>query len=534
MFFMYIVTVSIPSAGTPFRYRMNRFPQRYGIPPEPPIPEYSGSAGYGYLIEKTGCGPTKAKPQTPFSFAAALAFRYLCTREKKYLPKTTRMKSAEFSRRKIWNITYPVLISLLMEHLIGMTDTAFMGHVGEVELGASAIAGIYYMVLYMLGFGFSVGAEILMARRNGERQYRSIGNIFFQGSVILLAIAAAVTLLSYTVSPVLLRAILSSPAIYDATTSYIDLRIWGLFFSLTACMFRAFYMATTRTSILTLNGIVMVLSNVVLNYLFVFGKLGLPAMGIAGAALGSTISEFISVLFFVLYTRTRTDYKRYGLFRITRLSPLIQKQIFRVSGWTTVQYFISSATWLFFFLAIEHLGERPLAISNIVRSISAFFYMFVSAFASTGTAIVSNLMGKGKPHEVVPVCFRIMKMCAAAILPLFLLAMAFPELIMRIFTDNGFLIASAVPSMRVMLFIYVLNVPAYVFFLAVSGTGNTRQAFFIELAATILYVAYICLIAVWLRSDIAVCWTSDAVYALVLLVLSYAYLKKAKWQTRKI
>src|SRR5699024_4285153 len=127
---------------------------------------------------------------------------------------------------------------------------------------------------------------------------------------------------------------------------------------------------------------------------------------------------------------------------------------------------ISSATWLFFFLAIEHLGERPLAISNIVRSISAFFYMFVSAFASTGTAIVSNLMGKGKPHEVVPVCFRIMKMCAAAILPLFLLAMAFPELIMRIFTDNGFLIASAVPSMRVMLFIYVLNVPAYVFFLA--------------------------------------------------------------------
>lgn len=267
------------------------------------------------------------------------------------------MKTTEFPHRKIWRITYPVLISLLMEHLIGMTDTAFMGHVGEVELGASAIAGIYYMVLYMLGFGFSVGAEILMGRRNGEGQYRSIGNIFFQGSAILMMIAAAVTLLSYTVSPVLLRNILSSPAIYGATMDYINLRIWGLFFSLIACMFRAFYMATTRTSILTLNGIVMVLSNVVLNYIFVFGKLGLPAMGIAGAAIGSTAAEFISVVFFVLYTRQRTDYKRYGMFRFTRLSPLIQRQIFRVSGWTTVQYFISSATWLFFFLAIEHLGR---------------------------------------------------------------------------------------------------------------------------------------------------------------------------------
>lgn len=444
------------------------------------------------------------------------------------------MKTTEFPHRKIWRITYPVLISLLMEHLIGMTDTAFMGHVGEVELGASAIAGIYYMVLYMLGFGFSVGAEILMGRRNGEGQYRSIGNIFFQGSAILMMIAAAVTLLSYTVSPVLLRNILSSPAIYGATMDYISLRIWGLFFSLIACMFRAFYMATTRTSILTLNGIVMVLSNVVLNYIFVFGKLGLPAMGIAGAAIGSTAAEFISVVFFVLYTRQRTDYKRYGMFRFTRLSPLIQRQIFRVSGWTTVQYFISSATWLFFFLAIEHLGERPLAVSNIVRNVSAFFYMFVSAFASTGTAIVSNLMGNGKPQEVMPVCYRIMRMCAAAILPLFLLAMAFPALIMRIFTDNADLIAAAVPSMRVMLLIYILNVPAYVLFLAVSGTGNTRQAFLMELASTTLYVIYICIIAVRLRSDIALCWTSDAVYALGLLVLSYLYLKRADWQSKRI
>lgn len=440
----------------------------------------------------------------------------------------------EYSNKKIWSITYPVLISLLMEHLIGMTDTAFMGRVGEVELGASAIAGIYYMVLYMLGFGFSVGAEILMGRRNGERQYRMIGNIFFQGTVMLMAVAAAITLFSYAASGPLLKTIISSPAIYDATVAYTDLRIWGLFFSLAGCMFRAFYMATTRTAILTLNGIVMVVSNVILNYILVFGKLGFPAMGIAGAAIGSTIAELISVVFYILYTRYRTDFRRYGLFRVTRLSAMIQRQIVKVSGWTTVQYFISSATWLFFFLAIEHLGERPLAISNIVRNISAFFYMFVSAFASTGTAIVSNLMGTGKSGEVLGVCGRVMKMCALTILPLFLLAMAFPGVIMRIFTDNGELISSAIPSMRVMLAIYAVNVPAYVLFLAVSGTGNTKLAFFIELAATALYVIYIYMIAVWLQAGITLCWTSDGIYAAVLLVLSWIYFRRCNWQATKI
>ena len=59
-----------------------------------------------------------------------------------------------------------------MEHMIGLTDTAYLGRVGEVELGASALAGVYYLVIYMLGFGFSVGAQVLMARRNGEGEDR--------------------------------------------------------------------------------------------------------------------------------------------------------------------------------------------------------------------------------------------------------------------------------------------------------------------------------------------------------------------------
>ena len=73
-----------------------------------------------------------------------------------------------------------------MEHLIGLTDTAYLGRVGEVELGASALAGVYYLVIFMLGFGFSVGAQVLMARRNGEGEYRKIGEVFMQGSAFLL------------------------------------------------------------------------------------------------------------------------------------------------------------------------------------------------------------------------------------------------------------------------------------------------------------------------------------------------------------
>ena len=77
----------------------------------------------------------------------------------------------KYTNGEIWKVAYPILISLIMEQLIGMTDTAFMGRVGEVELGASAIAGVYYLAIFMLGFGFSIGSQILIARRNGEGNF---------------------------------------------------------------------------------------------------------------------------------------------------------------------------------------------------------------------------------------------------------------------------------------------------------------------------------------------------------------------------
>lgn len=85
----------------------------------------------------------------------------------------------KYSYKQIWTISYPILISLIMEQMIGMTDTAFLGRVGEIELGASAIAGVYYLAIFMMAFGFSIGAQILIARRNGEGNYKEIGPIFY-------------------------------------------------------------------------------------------------------------------------------------------------------------------------------------------------------------------------------------------------------------------------------------------------------------------------------------------------------------------
>ena len=131
-------------------------------------------------------------------------------------------------------------------------------------------------------------------------------------------------------------------------------------------MFRAFFLGTTQTKTLTLNSIVMVLSNVVFNYILIFGKFGVPQLGIAGAAIGSSLAELVSLIFFILYTRHRIDIRKYGLDKIPGIRWNILKRMLNVSFWTMVQNFLSLSTWFLLFLYVEHLGERrwPLPTSS--------------------------------------------------------------------------------------------------------------------------------------------------------------------------
>lgn len=110
-----------------------------------------------------------------------------------------------YTYKNIWLINFPVMMSILIEQLINITDAIFLGHVGEIELGASALAGIWYLAIYMLGFGFSLGLQVVIARRNGEQHYSETGKTFFQGLFFLSGLAVFLCLFSKLFSPMILR-----------------------------------------------------------------------------------------------------------------------------------------------------------------------------------------------------------------------------------------------------------------------------------------------------------------------------------------
>ena len=444
------------------------------------------------------------------------------------------ISSGTYSYRNIWKVAYPILISLVMEQMIGMTDTAFLGRVGEVELGASAIAIVYYMVLFMAGFGFSIGAQIIIGRRNGEGNFRDTGKVFWNGLYFLLGIGTLLIVASELLSPFLMRYMVSSEAIYNAALDYVRWRLPGMMFAFCTAMYRAFYVGTTQTKTLTTNAIVMVISNVFFNWVLIFGNLGFPALGITGAAIGSSLAELVSLIFFIIYTRANCDRKKFGLDHPARFDLNEIKSMLPICSWTMIQHVISIFTWLIFFIYIEHLGERSLAISNIVRGISGMLWMILAAFSSTCSTLVSNIIGAGREDKVMSLIKRIMKLSYIVVMSVALLFCIFPVTIISLYTDISDLITATVPSMIVMCSSYIFTIGAMILFHAVSGTGSTKEAFRLELTALAIYAVYCTIIAGIMKMDVAICWSAEHIYAIALLLICYLYLRGGKWRNRNI
>ena len=296
------------------------------------------------------------------------------------------------------------------------------------------MGGLFYICIFTIAFGFSTGSQIVIARRNGEGRYSDVGPVMIQGIMFLLLIAILMFGFTKAFGGNIMRLLVSSESIYEGTMEFLDWRIYGFFFSFVNVMFRALYIGITRTKVLTINAVVMALTNVILDYALIFGKFGLPEMGIKGAAIASVLAEASSILFFLIYTYISVDLKKYGLNRLRSFDPALLMRILSISCFTMLQYFLSMATWFVFFVAVERLGQRELAIANIVRSIYVVLLIPVNALATTTNSLVSNAIGAGGIQYVMPLINKIARFSFFIMLGLVGLSVLFPQFLLSVYT----------------------------------------------------------------------------------------------------
>ncbi len=434
------------------------------------------------------------------------------------------------SYRQIWRVAYPIILGLIAQNLMVVIDTAFLGQLGEVELGAGAVGGLSYLTLVMFGAGFTVGLQIIIGRRNGEKNFRMIGRVLDHGLYIILGLAILLFLFFSWAAPPLLLQITSSEPIYEKTLVFLEYRKFGYFFGFLVMGFQAFYIGTIRTAVVSIATIIMALTNVILDYGLIFGNLGLPEMGIAGAALATNLAEFATFSFYLLYTLSRGFQKKYNLLRFYKPRSRLYRKIFAVAAPVMLQYFIAFSAWFAFFMIIEKIGETALAASNITRSIYMLFMIPGWGLGSATSTLVSNTIGRGQIGQVMPLLRKILVISFLSNLLVVQAIIFFPDKIVSLFTDIPHLAETTQEIVFVLIFSLMAFSVSFIIFSALSGTGKTSTALKIEIITILIYLSTAFALASKPATTAQVIWFLEILYFGFLGLFSFLYLKYGNWK----
>jgi multidrug resistance protein, MATE family len=435
----------------------------------------------------------------------------------------------DISYRQILKIALPIGLALLVPQFNFIINNIFLGHLSEEALATASITGVYYLIFAGIGFGLNNGLQSLISRRAGENRPEEIGKIFNQGVVISLTIASFGILFTWFIAPMIFRATIHSEQVLYDVIRFLRIRIFGLLFLYIYQMRNALLVGINQSRLLVIGTFAEALANVVFDYALIFGHFGLPKMGFDGAAVASVIAEFIGMFVIFLVIRSKGISQRFSLLQKFIIDKHYLKLIVTISGPLAFQHAISIMSWFFFYILVEHHGQTSLAVSNTMRNIFGFFGSFIWAFSSSTNSMVSNIIGQGRKEEVVVLITRIMKLSCSVALFVFLFLNIFPSAFLSIYGQNEQFISLGIPVLRVVAVAMLFMSVGTIWLNAVTGTGNGRMTFIIELIAISLYCIYVYLVLELNKLSIVWGWMSELLYWSVLFTLSYIYIRSKRW-----
>lgn len=441
--------------------------------------------------------------------------------------------------RQIWAISAPIMLGSAVQNIIALSDGVFLFHLSDLDFAAIGFVGVFYLIISAIGYGFSRGGQIMIARRMGEDNETEVGRTFYAMLYFEIALALIMFLFMQYGCWYFFSLFVDSDAIFYKSLEYLEYRSWGVFFSYAGVAIVALYTGVARTSFIVIDTLVLAIVNIILNYGLIFGRWGLPEMGIAGAGLASTIAEAVAFILFVVYILLDKESRAYGLFRLPKIDIQLIKAQLKIGSPIVAQAVVGLGSWFVFFGIVENLGERQLAITNLARNVYLVLSIPSWGFASGVNTLVSNFIGQQKRNAVLPIIWKTAKLCCAVTVVLSLPVVLFPEHVLYpLFGSQDVNLASllteARPIFYVLFVILVLFSIAGVFFNGLAGTGATYYGLKIQTFCAILYLGYIYAVVEFTNGGLVWAWTSEVFYWIIMFGLIYVYLASKKWYDLKV
>ena len=436
--------------------------------------------------------------------------------------------------KSILSVALPLMVSGFIQSLVLITDSAFISRYSVEGFDAVGNAGLAYITFFMMLMGMSDGAQIIMARRIGEERNAAVGRQVSAAGLVLAALALVFFTILETIIPSLIEATSLSSKVAYLQGIYLNYRSFGLFFSMITLVLQAFYLAQGRTGLVLTAALITAGGNIVLDYLLIYGIGFFPEMGVAGAALASTLADGLGMLFLLGVTLTSKENQSFELFKGLKNIITEIRELLKVGTPLLLQGFSALFTWTLFFTWIEQMGQYELTVSQNIRSLYFLAFVPIWGFASTTKTYISQYIGAGRQADLPVIQKRIQRLTLLFLLLFFHGALFYPEALISLINPHQEFLAESSAILRLIIGSILIFGFVSVYFQTIHGSGNTVASMTIEIVSVGIYMLFVFLFIKIFKFEIYYVWTVEYIYFGVMGVLSMVYLRFFTWNQKII
>ena len=383
--------------------------------------------------------------------------------------------------RAVVLLAVPMVLEMLMESVFVVADVFFVGRLGPDAVATVGITESWMTVMYALAAGLSIGAMAMVARRIGEKDRDAAARAAVQSIVLGLAAAIVLGSIGALFGPRLLAIMGASDDVLRTGSTFSRVMLGGcgtvLMLFLMNAVFRGAGDAAIAMRVLWFANAI----NIILGPCLIFGLGPFPELGVAGAALGTTIGRGSGVLY-QLYYLTRRGGRIEIHARHLRIDTAVMKSILRISGTATFQNFIATASWMGLVRILTGFGSAAVAGNTIGIRIILFALLPSFGVSNAAATLVGQNLGAGKPDRAEAAAWKAglyNTICLGTVGAIFLL---FAPQLISLFTSDPEVAGYGVACLRIVSAGFLFYGYAMVLTASFNGAGDTRTPTLIAIA----------------------------------------------------
>ena len=437
--------------------------------------------------------------------------------------------------RRILGLALPIMGGMVSQNILNIVDTAMVSRLDNSDAALAAV-GLGSFAVFMcqaLVLGLATGVQAAASRRKGEGRVDETALFLNTALLVLVVVGPIMSFLLVELAPLIYSCLIDDQAVIELGVPYFEIRLLGIMFVGMNFAFRGYWNAVDLAHLYMRTLIIMHVANIFLNYVFIFGNFGAPALGVTGAGIASVSSVIIGTLvYFSLGLKHATDHG--FLHRRPHFSEV--KTLVKLSLPNGVQQFFFSGGFLATYWIIGQVGTAELAAANVLLNLTMLALLPGLGFGLTSATLVGQALGRRETGDARQWGFDVTKIAAVVMTTICLPMVFIPELVIKTFYAlEPATLEVALWPMRIAGLTIAFDAVGMVLMQSLLGAGDTRRVMMVSICNQwILFLPIAYLVGPILGYGLLTIWGIQALYRGFQAFIFFQFWRGEQWAKIRI